>query len=93
MQVTMVAGYPFEIGAARFLVDGYFDWVVGFGSEDWSYHLNPQIKLDLGHFWGKPEKLYVGVEPSFWWNKYQIPSSSAFESDQQAVSLMVKYHL
>jgi nucleoside-specific outer membrane channel protein Tsx len=93
MQVTMVAARPFAIGSARFLVDGYFDWVLGLGSEDWSYHLNPQVTLDVGNLWGNPDKFYAGVEFDFWWNKYQIPNSPAFDTDQAAVSLMLKYHL
>jgi nucleoside-specific outer membrane channel protein Tsx len=92
MQVTMVAAYPFTIGGARFLVDGYFDWVLGIGQEAWSYHLNPQVKLDVGNFWGQPEKLYAGLELDFWWNKYQIPNTASFDTNQQAVSLVLKYH-
>jgi nucleoside-specific outer membrane channel protein Tsx len=91
-QITMVTARPFTVGSARFLVDGYFDWVLGIGSEDWSYHLNPQLKLDVGNYWGSPDKFYAGLEVDFWWNKYQIPDSAAFETDQYALSLMVKYH-
>jgi len=93
VQVTVVAARPFAIGRAQFLADGYFDWVLGLGSETWSYHLNPQVSVDLGNIWGKPNKLFAGVELDFWWNKYQIPDSPAFDTDQAAVSLMVKYHL
>jgi nucleoside-specific outer membrane channel protein Tsx len=93
VQVTVVAARPFSIGKARFLADGYFDWVLGLGSEEWSYHLNPQVSVDLGNVWGKPDKLFAGLELDFWWNKYQIPSSSEFDTDQSAVSLMFKYHL
>jgi nucleoside-specific outer membrane channel protein Tsx len=66
--------------------------VLGIGPEDWSYHLNPQIKLDIGNFFGKPDKMYAGVELDFWWNKYQIPSTDFFDTNQQAVSLLFKYH-
>lgn len=92
MQVTMAASYPFQVGSAQFLLDGYFDWVVGFGSEDWSYHLNPQLTMDVGAFWDHPKKLYAGVEVDFWWRKYQIPDSPFFDTDQAAVSLLLKYH-
>ena len=93
VQVTMVAARPFTIGKARFLADGYFDWVLGLGSEGWNYHLNPQVSLDVGSLWGKPDKLFAGVELDFWWNKYQIPDSAAFDTNQSALSLLVKYHL
>ena len=92
MQITMVAAYPFTIASSRFLIDGYFDWVLGIGSEESSFHLNPQIKLDLGNYWGKPEKFYMGVELDFWWNKYQINNTPSFDSNQQAVSILLKYH-
>jgi nucleoside-specific outer membrane channel protein Tsx len=93
VQITMVAARPFVVGSARLLVDGYFDWVLGLGSEEWSYHLNPQVTIDVGNFWGKPDKFYAGVELDLWWNKYQIPDSAVFDTTQTAVSLMVKYHL
>lgn len=92
MQVTMVAARALSIGSAKFLVDGYFDWVLGLGPEDWSFHLNPQIKLDIGNFRGSPDKFFAGVELDFWWNKYQILDSAAFDTDQAAASLMFKYH-
>ena len=93
VQVTLVAARPFSVGKARFLADGYFDWVLGLGSEEWSYHLNPQVSIDLGNLWNTPDKLFAGVELDFWWSKYQIPSSAAFDTNQSAVSLMFKYHL
>ena len=93
VQVTLVAGRPFAVGRARFLADGYFDWVVGLGSEDWNYHLNPQVSVDVGNFWGAPDKLFAGVELDLWWNKYQIPNSPTFDTNQSAVSLLLKYHL
>ena len=76
MQVTLAASYPFKAGNTNLLLDGYFDWVTGFGSEDWSFHLNPQLTMDLGARWDNPEKLYLGVEVDLWWNKYQIPSAA-----------------
>jgi Nucleoside-binding outer membrane protein len=93
VQVTMVAARPFTIGKAKFLADGYFDWVLGLGSEGWNYHLNPQISVDLGNIWGSPDKFYAGVEWDLWWNKYQIPNSPGFDTNQNAISLMFKYHL
>lgn len=92
VQITMVAARPFTIGSARFLIDGYFDWVLGLGSEDWNYHLNPQISMDVGNSWGTPDKFFAGVEVDLWWNKFQIPDSPAFDTNQAAVSLMFKYH-
>lgn len=67
--------------------------MVSLGSEDWNYHLNPQVSVDVGNFWGKPDKLFAGVEIDFWRNKYQIPDSPGLDKNQSAISLMFKYHL
>jgi len=93
MQITLVASYPFTIGESDFLLDGYFDWVLGLGDEDWDYHLNPQLTMDIGAKWDAPGRLFAGFEFDFWWNKYQINNSSELDSNQTAVSLLVKYHL
>lgn len=91
-QVTLVASYPFSIGGAPMLIDGYFDWVLGIGDQQWSYHLNPQLTTDLGARWDNPGMLFVGAELDFWWNKYQVPDSAVFDTNQAAASLLVKYH-
>lgn len=93
MQITASASYPFKMGQTDWLLDGFFDWVLGIGDEDWSYHLNPQLTVDLGKVMtGEPGKFYAGIEVDWWWNKYQIPDSPAFDTDQSAVSLLFKYH-
>lgn len=93
MQITMAASYSFEIGKRQFLLDGYFDWVLGLGEKDWSYHLNPQLTMDLGAVWEQPGKLFAGVEIDLWWNKYQLTNTPSFDTNQAAISLLVKYHL
>ena len=93
MQITMAASYPFSIGNSQFLLDGYFDWALGLGDKDWSYHLNPQLTMDLGAAWNNPQKLFIGIEVDLWWNKYQITNSPSFDTNQTAVSLLIKYHL
>ena len=93
MQITMVASYPFAVGNSHWLLDGYYDWVLGIGDEQWSYHLNPQLTVDLGELmFAVPKKFYAGVEVDLWWNKYQIPNSSGFDTNQQAASLLFKVH-
>jgi len=92
-QVTMVASRPVEIGGSSFLFDGYFDWVLGLGDEEMSFHFNPQVEYDIGERTDLgPGVLSVGLEFDFWWNKYQIPDSGAFDTDQAAVSLLLQYH-
>lgn len=92
MQVTLVAAYPITIGRSRFLVDGFFDWVVGLGSEQSSFHINPLLTVDLGNYWGRPDRMRAGVGFDLWWNKYQIKDSPALDTNQAAVTCFVKWH-
>ena len=94
-QITPVWSVTIPAGESDFLIDGYIDWVV---DNDDSYHanlhVNPQIKYDLGKAmqWGE-KKLYVGFEYDYWSNKYGIENSTAFDTDQNTASLLVKYNL
>lgn len=92
LQITVSASYPIEIGKTRILVDGFFDFVAGYGPQERNFHLNPQIKLDVGNFWGVPKKLYAGVEIDYWTNKYGLQGSETFDTDQVAISGLVKFH-
>jgi len=91
-QITVVTALPFQIGSAKFLADGYFDYVFGAGPQHANFHFNPQVKLDLGDLYGSPDKLFVGLELDYWTNKYGIKDSSHFDTDQFAVSGLIKYH-
>ena len=92
LQITVVAAYPLEIGQAKFLIDGFVDFVAGFGPQAQNFHFSPQIKLDIGNFWGKPGVLYAGVDIDYWTNKFGLQDSDAFDTDQVAVSALVKFH-
>jgi len=91
-QLTIVTAYPFQIGNAKFLIDGYLDYVAGFGPQASNVHFNPQVKLDVGNFYGKAGKLFAGVEIDYWSNKFGIEDSSFFDTDQLAFSAILKYH-
>ncbi len=91
-QITVSAAYPLEIGKAKFLIDGFFDFVAGVGPQEQNFHFVPQIKLDIGNFWGMPKTLYAGVEIDYWNNKFGLKSSDTFDTDQVAVSVLVKFH-
>lgn len=92
LQITVVAAYPLEIGQAKFLIDGFVDFVAGFGPQAQNFHFSPQIKLDIGNFWGKPGVLYAGVDIDYWTNKFGLQDSDAFDTDQFAASALVKFH-
>lgn len=94
-QFTPVFRVDIPVGKSVIVIDGYMDWV--FKSENIEYeenlNFNPQIKYDLGLITGmKKNKLMVGVEWDYWENKYGIKSSSEFNTDQNVVSALVKYH-
>ena len=93
-QLTPVWKMTFPVGQSRIVFDGFIDWVINSDGEYRSnLHINPQIKYDLSDSIGlKPQSLLAGVELDYWKNKFGIQDSSGFNTDQKAVSLMVKYH-
>jgi len=91
-QITIVTAFPFQIGKAKFLLDGFMDYVAGYGPQASNLHLNPQLKLDVGNFYGHSDKFFIGIELDYWSNKFGIEDSPFFDTDQVAISGIVKYH-
>lgn len=94
-QLTPAWSMTFPVGNSEIVFDGFIDWV--FSSEDSDYennlHFNPQLKYNLGKaLIDEESKLYIGVEYSYWSNKYGIKDSKAFETDDSVVSFLLKYH-
>ncbi len=90
-QLTTAWSMPFEVGAAKFAFDGFFDWTTptenisaGYDVE-MIFHAQPQLKLDMGHFFDKAGQYYVGVEVDYWNNKYGMK-----DQDQTAPQLLVQ---
>ena len=82
------------VGKSDVLIDGYLDWVVdNDASYHANYHFNPQVKYDLGKAlnWGA-KQVYVGVEYSYWKDKYGIDSRGNVDSNQSVASALVKVH-
>lgn len=88
-QLTFVWGLPFSIGSADFMLDGYIDWSSAEDTHAADFHFNPQLRMDIGKYWGVPKKFEAGVEYSFWHNKFGI----AGIDDESVISWMVKIHL
>ena len=87
-QLTATWGAPFEVGGLPFLFDGYVDYSAGVGgAQSAELHINPQLKLDIGHFVGTPGVLLAGIEYSYWRNKYGSPEIDT----ENAVSALVKF--
>ncbi len=93
IQLTTVWKLPFSIASANFVFDGFFDLTTP--TEDiksgadvaMTFHTQPQLKLDVGHFFDKGEKFYVGVELDYWKNKLGVKGQ-----DQTAPQLLVQVH-
>ncbi|NRA41618.1 MAG: hypothetical protein HRU21_04835 [Pseudomonadales bacterium] len=86
-QITVAWGLPFNIGGAAFSFDGFLDATTetenDFGDVEATFHTQPQLKLDVGNFFGETNKYYVGVEVDYWQNKFGVDGA-----DQTAVQLM-----
>ena len=93
-QLTPVWGMRFPVGASSMVFDGFIDWVpLSDGGYSHNLHFNPQLKYDLGQSLGWGEKrLYAGLEYSYWKNKYGIRHSDLLKTDQNAYSLLLKWH-
>ena len=88
-QLTFVWGYPFSLGNADFMLDGYIDWSSAEDDHASDFHFNPQLRMDVGKYFGVPKKFEAGIEYSYWSNKFGISGLD----DESVVSWMVKVHL
>lgn len=90
IQVTPV----WAVTRGRWRCDGFIDWNLNSdGGYARNWHINPQLKYDLGQRFGLGDRvLQVGLEYSYWKNKYGIRDSAAFRTDESAWSLIVQTH-
>ena len=88
-QLTLAWGYPIALGNHDIIVDGYIDWSSAADDHSADFHFNPQVRLDVGKYFGKPKFFEVGIEYSYWHNKFGINGLD----NENTVSAMVKVHL
>lgn len=81
-QITLTYGWEKN----NFVVDGYIDY--SFNNDDLkdSIQINPQIKYNLQDVLGIDNRLEVGMEYSYWKNKF------GSDLTQNAPSALVKFH-
>lgn len=81
-QITLTYGWEKN----NFVVDGYVDY--SFNNDDLKnqLHINPQIKYNLQPLLGIDNRLEVGMEYSYWKNKY------GSDTTQNVPSALVKFH-
>lgn len=88
-QLTVAWGYPIAIGKHDIIIDGYLDWSSAADDHSADFHFNPQVRLDVGKYFGKAKFVEVGIEYSYWHNKFGISGID----NENTVSAMVKVHL
>ncbi len=88
-QLTVSWGYPIDLGQHKLVFDGYFDWSSAADDHAADFHFNPQLRLDVGNYFELPNKFEVGIEYSYWHNKYGISGLD----DESTVSAMIKVTL
>ena len=97
-QITPAFSYTIPMGRSDLLIDGYMDWVVDNdesrrGTYHANLHFNPQVKYDLGKALNIGAKqLYVGIEYSYWKDKYGIEDSDRLKTNQSVTSALIKVH-
>lgn len=92
-QTTAVWGVPFEIAGQNFKFDGFWDWATGTSNgKAATSNFTYQLKWDASQVLSTDNKVYVGIEHAIWDNKYGIKDSSAFETNENVVSALVKVH-
>ncbi|GAA5138104.1 outer membrane protein OmpK [Thalassotalea piscium] len=85
--LTMTFAYPFKLGNADFLYDGFLDWSTSSDTQASEMNFTTQLKYNVGGALGSKSPVYLGVEYAFWNNKYGISGV-----DERSVSLLFKWH-
>ncbi|MGZ5008394.1 MAG: outer membrane protein OmpK [Methylobacter sp.] len=85
-QITPVWKFPFSLFGTHWSLEGFADFI---GPKGPTYAGNvlaqPQIRLDIGDFFGLSNRLFAGIEYQYWNNKYGI--KGLHESLPQALLL------
>lgn len=87
--MTVVWGYPINAGKHKIMFDGYIDWSSAADDHAADFHFNPQLRVDIGNYFGNPNTIEAGIEYSYWHNKFGINGID----DESVVSAMVKLYL
>lgn len=61
---------PFRLGPTKWSFEGHVDFIGNRGTCENEILAQPQLRLDVGNFFGKPDTGYVGIEYQYWRNKF-----------------------
>lgn len=92
MQWTLSWAYPVKAGSEKFMLDGFVDYVVGWGPQETALHAVTQVKWDIGEKIGLGKTVYLGAEIDIWDNQFGVKDTPSLDSDQIAVSALLKVH-
>jgi hypothetical protein len=70
--ITPVWSTRFNLGPAKIWFRGFVDIIGPEGDRERQVLSEPQLLLDVGHFWGSSDKLYAGMEYHYWDNSFGI---------------------
>lgn len=88
-QISPSWNLPFTVGNANFEFTGFVDIAGEEGTAKANVLAQPQLLLDLGHFWGNSKSLYAGVEWQYWNKKYGVDAGDL--SEENFAQFMVKW--
>lgn len=84
---TIDYGVPLTVGTQDFLLDGFADWSSSASDHAAELNWTSQWKWNVGKLINPDTRLYLGIEYSYWINKFGIKNV-----DEKNVSALVKYH-
>ena len=71
-QITPSWSLPFQVGGAKLKLDGFADFIGSHAACDAQFLTQPRLVVDLSNLWNTPGRVFVGVDFSYWHNKYGI---------------------
>lgn len=87
IQISPIWGMTFSLGSHRFLFKGFVDWQSRKATSAKATLLTqPQLLLDIGHYWQHSNQFYTGLEYSYWYNK--VGKDGVIERVPQAMILI-----
>lgn len=91
-QITTTWALPFTLAGQHFLYDGFLDWYNTTQDQRASLNLTSQLKWAMHKQFNWHNKVYLGVEYVYWRNKFGIPDSPGFRTNESNVNLLLKVH-
>lgn len=85
-QITPYWQLPFTVGGSRWSFEGFADIAGTEGNSTHNIIFQPQLLLDVGALYGQADQIKVGLEYSYWRNKYGVDGVN-----QGVMQLMAKW--